>query len=76
MIQTLDAHRRAVFSVAFHPDGKHLASAGADRQVKVWDLTTGQEGVRPARATPFTPSRDGVYRGVQSPTARPARGGK
>ena len=30
-------------SVAFHPDGKHLASAGADRKVKVWDWTTGGE---------------------------------
>jgi len=30
-----------VSSVAFHPDGKHLASTGEDQLVKVWDLTTG-----------------------------------
>ena len=28
--------------MAFHPDGRHLASAGADRKVKVWDWTTGR----------------------------------
>src|SRR5207248_7547934 len=36
-------HADSVISVAFHPDGKHLASRGADRQVKVWDWTTGRE---------------------------------
>ena len=43
------AHPRSAVSVAFHPDGRHLASVGAgqptadaDRQVKVWDLETGE----------------------------------
>ena len=43
MLQTLPAHPDAVFSVAFHPDGKHLASVGADQKVKVWDWTTREQ---------------------------------
>ena len=35
-----NAHKRFASSVAFHPDGNHLASVGWDRLVKVWDLTT------------------------------------
>jgi WD40 repeat protein len=42
LVQPLpEAHSDTVVSVAFHPDGKHLASRGAG-QVKVWDLTTRQ----------------------------------
>jgi WD40 repeat protein len=39
---TLKDHSDAVYGLAFHPDGKLLASGGADRAVKVWDTATGK----------------------------------
>jgi WD40 repeat protein len=31
-------HREGVFTVAFSPDGKTIASGGSDRTIKIWDV--------------------------------------
>jgi WD40 repeat protein len=41
-------HNQPVFCLAFNPaDGAMVASGGADRQVRIWDVGTGQEVVSP-----------------------------
>jgi WD repeat-containing protein 24 len=34
------AHSTSCNSIDYHPDGKHIASAGDDKEVKIWDLTS------------------------------------
>src|SRR5262249_38898461 len=40
-------HTWVIGQAAFSPDGRHLASASFDGTVRVWDVTTHKEVVRP-----------------------------
>ncbi|KAI9672328.1 MAG: SEA (Seh1-associated) complex subunit [Caeruleum heppii] len=41
-LQKINAHRRPCSSLDWHPDGKHLVSAGADKMVHVWNIQSVQ----------------------------------
>jgi WD40 repeat protein/tRNA A-37 threonylcarbamoyl transferase component Bud32 len=47
---TLRGHRGAVRALAFFPDGRHLATAGQDRDIRIWDLASGAMALRIPRA--------------------------
>ncbi len=69
-------HPEAVFSVAFSPDGKTLATAGADKTVRLWDVETSLPVGAPmqhqgeVRSVKFGPKSDLVLTGGVDQTAR------
>jgi RNA polymerase sigma factor (sigma-70 family) len=49
-------HEGGVNAVALTPDGHTLATAGADLEIKLWDVVTGQERATLQRMTPVGPT--------------------
>ncbi len=43
LLRQLQAHSRSVKTVVFHPQDQWIASAGYDRQIIVWSLSTGKQ---------------------------------
>jgi WD40 repeat protein len=37
-VTTLQGHSETVRSIAFSPDGKHLASGSEDNKIKLWNV--------------------------------------
>ena len=42
LLKTLAGHQGTVWSVAFHPDGRRLASGGKDETIRLWEIETGE----------------------------------
>jgi len=43
----IKAHEKSCYTVSWHPDGKHLASGGVDKNLKVWDLKSQNRRQKP-----------------------------
>jgi len=42
-VRELSGHAAIIGSISFHPDGKLLATVSLDRDMKLWDVASGQE---------------------------------
>ena len=60
----LVGHREWVLAVAFRPDGKCLATLGAEGTIRVWDTESGRERLAIGLGFPVLPPRDGEHVGL------------
>ncbi len=64
LLEVLRGHDDVVFSLAFRPDGKQIASASFDKTVRMWDVATGKT------ARTFDGHSDFVYAVAFSPDGK------
>ncbi|MGH9752663.1 MAG: WD40 repeat domain-containing protein [Blastocatellia bacterium] len=75
-LATLEGHDFDVYSVAFSPNGKTLASGSGDNTIKLWDPQTGQELAtlkghgRRVRSVAFSPDGKTLASGSEDDTVK------
>jgi WD40 repeat protein len=68
-----------VTTIAFHPNGKTVATGGVDRFIRLWDAATGQElAVLPphlgrVHTVAFTPDGNALLSAADAPAADEVR---
>lgn len=73
-IHTLTKHQEPVYSVAFSPDGRHLASGSFDKCVHIWNTQVG--GVVRRLLTPDHSQGSGCASGQSGGSLQPPPGRK
>jgi len=75
-LKTIRGHSKAVFSVAYSPDGQRLVSGSFDGTAKIWDLASGRELVTlkghsaEIRSVAYSPDGRRIVTGSYDHTAR------
>ncbi len=75
-VKTFRGHSHGVWAVAFSPDGLTLASGGADRLVRIWDIETARllrslrGHTHDIRAVIYTPDGQSLITGSEDRTIR------